>query len=133
MSQIEQVRKTYFTLSRGVVPLGADAGPEAFAGGLAVVPKFGLSVLPTLSVLKVVAPYALTMATVGLVESLLTLQLIDGIADDGTRGSTGCLSGEGALIAAVIAEAIADDRRLASAESESGCSRIAGVRAAAGV
>ena len=52
---------------------------------------------------------------------------------DGTRGSTGCLSGEGAPIAAVIAEAIADDRRLASAESERGCRRIAGVRAAAGV
>ena len=35
-----------------------------------------------------IAPYAATMATVGLVESLLTLQLVDGLVDDGTRGST---------------------------------------------
>ncbi|KAH8066122.1 secondary active sulfate transmembrane transporter [Aureococcus anophagefferens] len=35
-----------------------------------------------------VAPYAATMAVVGIVESLLTMQLVDGLADDGTRGST---------------------------------------------
>lgn len=69
------------------------AGPEAFAGGWAVVPKLGIPAFAALttdplSMLQVVAPYALTMATVGLVESLLTLQLVDGIVDDGTRGST---------------------------------------------
>ena len=69
------------------------AGEGAFSGGLAVLPKFGLPALAALTanplaVLAVVAPYALTMATVGLVESLLTLQLVDGLVDDGTRGST---------------------------------------------
>lgn len=66
------------------------AGPDAFSGGLAVLPKFGVPALAAspLTVLRVVTPVALTMAVVGLVESLLTLQLIDGIVDDGTRGST---------------------------------------------
>lgn len=69
------------------------AGAEAFAGGLAVVPSFGLPAIGALTsnplaALGVVAPYALTMATVGLVESLLTLQLVDGMVDDGRRGST---------------------------------------------
>ena len=67
------------------------AGPEAFAGGLAVVPKLAVPaalLASPLAVLRVCLPFALTMAVVGLVESLLTLQLIDGIVDDGTRGST---------------------------------------------
>lgn len=69
------------------------AGPEAFAGGAAVLPKFGIPALGALTAsplatLGVITPFALTMATVGLVESLLTLQLVDGIVDDGTRGST---------------------------------------------
>ncbi len=69
------------------------AGPEAFAGGAAVLPKLGIPALGALTAnplgtLAVIAPYALTMATVGLIESLLTLQLVDGIVDDGTRGST---------------------------------------------
>merc|ERR1719424_556544 len=69
------------------------AGPAAFAGGLSVLPKFGVPALSTLTAaplatLGIIAPYTLTMATVGLVESLLTLQLVDGIVDDGTRGST---------------------------------------------
>ncbi|CAH0365438.1 unnamed protein product [Pelagomonas calceolata] len=70
------------------------AGKEAFAGGLKVLPSFkvpaAFSALKTApaAFLKVVLPYAATMACVGLVESLLTLQLVDGIADDGNRGST---------------------------------------------
>ena len=69
------------------------AGKEAFAGGLAVLPSFGLPALAQmtaapLSTLGIIFPYAATMATVGLVESLLTLQLVDGLVDDGTRGST---------------------------------------------
>jgi len=70
------------------------AGKEAFAGGLSVLPSFkvpaAFSALKTApaAFLKVVLPYAATMACVGLVESLLTLQLVDGIADDGNRGST---------------------------------------------
>jgi len=41
-----------------------------------------------LSTLSVLLPYAATMAAVGLVESLLTLQLVDGLVDDGKRGDT---------------------------------------------
>ena len=60
-------------------------GQEAFAGGLKVLPSFkvpaAFSALKTApaAFLKVVLPYAATMACVGLVESLL----VDGIADDG--------------------------------------------------
>ena len=69
------------------------AGADAFAGGLAVIPKLGIPAFTALTsaplaTLGVIAPYAATMATVGLVESLLTLQLVDGLVDDGTRGST---------------------------------------------
>jgi len=67
------------------------AGAETFAGGLSIVPALGVPSLLTstpLATLGIVAPYALTMATVGLVESLLTLQLVDGLVDDGKRGST---------------------------------------------
>jgi SulP family sulfate permease len=41
-----------------------------------------------LDTLKIILPYAVTMAAVGSIESLLTLQLLDGIIDDGKRGST---------------------------------------------
>mmetsp|Transcript_19651 Transcript_19651/g.45796 ORF Transcript_19651/g.45796 Transcript_19651/m.45796 type:complete len:647 (-) Transcript_19651:121-2061(-) len=68
------------------------AGKETFAGGLGILPKFGLPAVPWLSApletLGVMLPYAATMAAVGLVESLLTLQLVDGILDEGERGDT---------------------------------------------
>ena len=71
------------------------AGAETFKGGLAVLPKIGLPesfwapfVSSPLETLKIILPYAITMAAVGSIESLLTLQLLDGIIDDGTRGST---------------------------------------------
>ena len=68
------------------------AGPAAFAGGVGVLPAlsptFAVLALAPWSFLCTVAPYAATMAVVGIVESLLTMQLVDGIADDGTRGST---------------------------------------------
>lgn len=41
-----------------------------------------------LETLRIILPYAITMAAVGSIESLLTLQLLDGIIDDGKRGST---------------------------------------------
>ena len=71
------------------------AGAETFKGGLSVLPKLGLPIsvwAPLVSspieTLKVILPYALTMCAVGSIESLLTLQLLDGIIDDGERGST---------------------------------------------
>ena len=71
------------------------AGAETFRGGWSTLPKIGLPAsfwLPfkkaPLQTLRIILPYAITMAAVGSIESLLTLQLLDGIVDDGKRGST---------------------------------------------
>ena len=78
-----------------VKTLADAAGADTFRGGFSVLPKIGLPAsfwLPfkeaPLETLKIILPYAITMAAVGSIESLLTLQLLDGIADDGKRGST---------------------------------------------
>mmetsp|Transcript_18226 Transcript_18226/g.42435 ORF Transcript_18226/g.42435 Transcript_18226/m.42435 type:complete len:654 (+) Transcript_18226:57-2018(+) len=68
------------------------AGASTFTGGLQTLPFFGIPSIPwlaaPLSTLRILLPYALTMAAVGLVESLLTLQLVDGMLPDGKRGDT---------------------------------------------
>jgi sulfate permease, SulP family len=65
------------------------AGAATFKGGWSVLPRFGLPNVPwTLETLQIVFPYALTMASVGVLESLLTMQILDDMADDGKRGST---------------------------------------------
>jgi SulP family sulfate permease len=72
-----------------VKTLADGAGAETFRGGMAVLPSLSFPSVPfSLETLKVVAPFAITMAAVGCIESLLTMQLLDGIADDGKRGST---------------------------------------------
>ncbi|MGW0523545.1 SulP family inorganic anion transporter [Crossiella sp. NPDC003009] len=63
------------------VPTVGDMGqlPEAL-------PAFGLPMVPfTLETLTIIAPYALTLAVVGLVESLLTAQLLDDLTDTPSR------------------------------------------------
>jgi len=76
-------------LNLPVKTLADTAGAATFAGGWAVLPKLGIPTVPlNLQTLKVVLPYAITMASVGCIESLLTMQLLDGIVDDGKRGST---------------------------------------------
>ena len=63
--------------------VGDMAGPEGIAGGF---PPFHLPAVPlTLETLRVIFPYALIVAGVGLIESLLTLNIIDEITE--TRGS----------------------------------------------
>ena len=72
-----------------VTSLSDVAGASTFAGGMAVLPKLGVPAIPfSLATLKVIAPYAATMAAVGAIESLLTMQLVDSMMDDGKRGST---------------------------------------------
>lgn len=72
-----------------VKSLADVAGAATFKGGLSVLPKFGLPAVPfSFATLATVFPYAATMAAVGAIESLLTMQLIDGMVDDGKRGST---------------------------------------------
>lgn len=65
------------------------AGAATFAGGWSVLPKVGFPNVPfSLETLQVVFPYAFTMAAVGCIESLLTMQLLDGIVDDGKKSSS---------------------------------------------
>lgn len=65
------------------------AGASTFAGGLAVLPRVRIPNVPlSLETLHVISPYAVIMASVGILESLLTMQLLDDMADDGKRGST---------------------------------------------
>jgi SulP family sulfate permease len=71
-----------------VKTLADVAGAETFKGGFSVLPKFALPSVPfSLDTLQVILPYAMAMAAVGCIESLLTMQLIDGMVDDGKRGS----------------------------------------------
>jgi len=77
----------YFKLP--VQTLADVAGAETFAGGLSGLPKLALPNVPlSLETLKIILPFAATMAAVGCIESLLTMQLVDGMVDDGKRGST---------------------------------------------
>ena len=86
---------SFFIINCDNAHLPDIAGAETFKGGLSVLPSIGLpSSIWTpltnapLETLRVILPYAITMAAVGSIESLLTLQLLDGIVDDGKRGST---------------------------------------------
>jgi SulP family sulfate permease len=66
------------------VPTVGDQGELPTA-----LPGFGLPMVPfTLDTLAIIAPYALTLAAVGLIESLLTAQLLDDITDTGSSKGT---------------------------------------------
>jgi SulP family sulfate permease len=72
-----------------VTTLADVAGASTFAGGWQVLPSFGLPSVPiSWTTFQTIFPYAVTTAAVGSIESLLTMQLLDGIADDGKQGST---------------------------------------------
>ncbi len=72
-----------------VKTLSDVSGADTFRGGLSVLPTIGFPSVPlSFETLKIITPFAITMAAVGAIESLLTLQLLDGMADDGKRGST---------------------------------------------
>ena len=64
--------------------------PEAtIAGGL---PSFSIPMVPfNLETLKIILPYAFILAAVGLIESLLTLSLIDEITETRGRGNKECV------------------------------------------
>jgi len=79
----------------GVKTLADVSGADTFRGGWSVLPKLSLwpSGVPlSLETLRIVAPYAVTMAAVGAIESLLTMQLIDNIMDDGGERGGGASS-----------------------------------------
>lgn len=61
----------------------------SIGGGL---PKFHFPMIPfTLEAFKVILPYAVIMALVGLIESLMTLQLIDEVTETRGNGNRECL------------------------------------------
>lgn len=73
-----------------VTTLADVAGASTFSGGLSVLPALAWPSIPwtSLATWKLIAPVAFTVAAVGAIESLLTMQILDGIVDDGKRGST---------------------------------------------
>ena len=67
------------------------AGASTFVGGWSVLPKIGLPNVPfNMDMIQTIFPYAATMAAVGCLESLLTMQLIDGMmaSDDDAETHT---------------------------------------------
>lgn len=76
-------------LNLPIKTLADVAGAATFKGGWSVLPKIGFPAVPfSFATLQTVFPYAATMAAVGIIESLLTMQIVDGMVDDGRRGST---------------------------------------------
>uniref|UniRef100_A0A7S1BEV7 STAS domain-containing protein n=2 Tax=Corethron hystrix TaxID=216773 RepID=A0A7S1BEV7_9STRA len=116
-----------------VQTLADVAGAETFRGGLAVLPKLAWPAVPAADYLGVIFPYALTMAAVGCIESLLTMQLVDGIVDDGTRGSTRreCIGQGLGNVASGLAGGIGGcallGQSLINVESGGGASRLSGM------
>ncbi len=76
-----------------------DGGGEGLKGGLPTLQLETFSKIPlNLATLRFIFPYALILAAIGLIESLMTLNLIDDLTD--TRGNTNreCLAQGGANI-----------------------------------
>ncbi|RKY18066.1 MAG: sodium-independent anion transporter [Planctomycetota bacterium] len=72
--------------------------PEAsLKGGL---PVFGLPQVPlTLATLRIILPYSIILAAVGLIESLLTLALVDELTETRGRGNKECVAQGAANVA----------------------------------
>jgi len=88
------------TVSALVIGLGLDSRTvgdlASISGGL---PSFHLPAVPlSLESLRLIAPYAFLMASVGLIESLMTLTLIDEMTETRGRGNRECLALGGANI-----------------------------------
>ncbi len=73
--------------------LGMDISQVTFIPKFdAVLPSFGIPHVPfSLETLKIVFPFAFIMASVGLIESLMTLTLIDEMTDTRGRGNKECV------------------------------------------
>ena len=68
------------------IGLGVDVHTVGQMGSLpSALPHFALPDVPlTFETLRIIAPYSLTMAAVGLLESLLTAQIVDDLTDTGS-------------------------------------------------
>jgi SulP family sulfate permease len=92
-------------LSAAVVGFGVDVPLVEDMGELpTALPGFGLPDVPfTLETLRIVAPYSLTLAVVGLIESLLTAQLLDGKTETRSDKAAECRGqGFGNVVAGMI-------------------------------
>ncbi|MDE1151049.1 MAG: SulP family inorganic anion transporter [Micavibrio sp.] len=66
-------------------------------------PNFALPDVPlTLETLKIILPYSLTMAAVGLLESMMTAQIVDDMTDTDSDKRRECMGQGGANIAAAL-------------------------------
>ncbi|HHH48424.1 MAG TPA: SulP family inorganic anion transporter [Gammaproteobacteria bacterium] len=77
-----------------VIGLGLDTKTvgdiASIAGGL---PEFHIPMVPfTWETLKIILPYAVVLAAIGLIESLLTLTLIDELTETRGRGNKECIA-----------------------------------------
>ncbi len=80
--------RTVIDFVRDMLP--ADQAATATLKG--VLPSFAIPMVPfTLETLQVILPYSLILAGVGLIESLLTLSLIDEITNTRGRGNRECV------------------------------------------
>lgn len=78
------------------IPTRTVGDIASIAGGL---PQFHLPSVPlNLETLKIIFPYSLIMALVGLIESLLTLAVIDEMTETRGRGNRECLAQGGANV-----------------------------------
>ncbi len=80
-------------VSLSVILLGMDSRTvgdlASIAGGF---PEFHIPMVPfNLETLRIILPYSIILAAVGLIESLLTLSLIDEITDTRGRGNKECV------------------------------------------
>ncbi|MFT4055943.1 MAG: SulP family inorganic anion transporter [Novosphingobium sp.] len=66
-------------------------------------PSFALPKVPlTIETLRIIAPYSLTMAAVGLLESLLTAQIVDDMTDTDSDKRAECIGQGGANVVASV-------------------------------
>ena len=80
--------RTVIDFVRDMLP--ADQAASATLKG--ELPSFGIPMVPfTLETFKIIAPYAFIIAAIGLIESLLTLTLIDELTDTRGRGNRECI------------------------------------------
>ena len=89
--------QTQAAVASAMAAVDADQSSGSIAGGLPVPffldSQYGAGTLPpwSLATLWIIFPYSLTLAGVGLIESLMTLTLVDEITDTRGRGNRECL------------------------------------------
>jgi len=85
---LDMEARTVIDFVRDMLP-ASEAASATLKGEL---PSFAIPDVPmTLETLKIIFPYALVIAAIGLIESLLTLSLIDEITNTRGRGNRECI------------------------------------------